>query len=207
MPEARAHPHQSRAFARTGRDAGVHARSHLVAETRARAPAPSRCRAPTASAITLAICSVMRTGTCGAGAISRRTSSKISSCRLTASSRSRSASRSSVRPLIASSRATSASRFAVTNASRCGSTSSRQRCRPSSHQRGGSVGRARMLDLEQLGAEVLGPEREDAVDAVAGQPGAEQARRRQPAPRRLLHAAVPRRRRSRGCSSGTGLRW
>jgi len=34
------------------------------------------------------------------------------------------------------------------------------------------VARARMIDLEQLGAERIGPLLEDSMDAVAGQPGA-----------------------------------
>ena len=52
---------------------------------------------------------------------------------------------------------------------------------------------ARMIDLEEFGAECLRPQAKDAMNAVAGEPGTEQPRRRQPAPGRLLHIAITRR--------------
>ena len=55
------------------------------------------------------------------------------------------------------------------------------------------LARAGVVDLEELGVEGLGPEREDAMDAVAGQTCTEEARLGQPAPRSLAGFGVARR--------------
>src|SRR5688572_12447432 len=55
------------------------------------------------------------------------------------------------------------------------------------------VAGARMIDLEQLGAECLGPQREDSMNAIAGEAGAQKTRRRQAAPGRLTRARITRR--------------
>src|SRR5688572_8039017 len=56
------------------------------------------------------------------------------------------------------------------------------------------LARGRMLDLEELGTERLGPERKNAVDAVARQTRTEQSGRRQTAPRRFAGFGVAGRR-------------
>src|SRR4029079_8089900 len=52
------------------------------------------------------------------------------------------------------------------------------------------LGRAWVIDFEELGAERLGPERKHAVNAVAGHARTEQARLREPAPWHFARSAV-----------------
>src|SRR5262245_49609892 len=52
------------------------------------------------------------------------------------------------------------------------------------------IGGARMIDLEELGAECRGPQREHTMDAVAGEPRAKQTWRWQTAPRWILHIPI-----------------
>ena len=119
-------------------------------------------------AMTFAICSAMRTGVAGAVAISCLVASKISSWRLTRASRSRSSARSRRLMPIDSSRSTRRSSVAATNARRCGSDelapAMPSKVPPARRQ----LACGGMLDLEELRAEGLRPEREDPVNTVGG---------------------------------------
>ncbi len=137
VPQARADPHQSRTFARACRDACVHALLHFVVEG-ARVgerplAAPHPLRRHHVGDLLRHPHRALRRGGNQAAHVVEHFFLLIDQSRVAhAGPRDRDA-----RPLITSRRSTRVSSVETTNASRCGSTSSRHWCRPSSHQRGG----------------------------------------------------------------------
>ena len=146
---------------------------------RARARAPMSLPRTHCVAITLVICSVIRTGFFRRRRDQRRTASKTSSCGFTSSRRSRALRDRAARPLIASSRSTSRSSVETTNASRCGSTSSRQPMPSELPPR--AAGRRRPDDRSgRIRRRMRRPTSKDALDAVAREPGTQQSGRGSP---------------------------